>query len=72
MEGDRVANGAKAAKIESNDVCGPRFLSIRAGRKVKSECYILKHTIFLFRHQVIYSDVDIDMVGNHVLRNISN
>lgn len=31
LEGDRVANGARADKMDSNEVCGPRFLSIRAG-----------------------------------------
>lgn len=30
LEGERVANGAKADKMASNEVCGPRFLSIRA------------------------------------------
>lgn len=31
LEGERVANGAKADKMVSTGVCGPRFLSIRAG-----------------------------------------
>lgn len=31
LEGESVANGAKADKMASTDVCGPRFLRIRAG-----------------------------------------
>lgn len=31
LDGDRVANGARADKIDSSEVWGPRFLSIRAG-----------------------------------------
>ena len=31
FEGERVANAAKADKMVSTEVCGPRFLSIRAG-----------------------------------------
>lgn len=34
LEGERVANGAKADKMASTDVCGPRFRSIRAVERV--------------------------------------
>lgn len=39
LEGERVANGAKADKIASTDVCGPRFLSIKAVERV-DEVYL--------------------------------
>lgn len=31
LDGESVANGAKADRMASTDVCGPRFLRIRAG-----------------------------------------
>lgn len=35
LDGDRVANGARADKMHSREVCGPRFLRIRAGVEKK-------------------------------------
>lgn len=35
LDGDRVANGARADKMDSSEVWGPRFLSIRAGVRDK-------------------------------------
>lgn len=40
LEGDRVANGAKADRMASTEVCGPRFLSIKAIEEEEGEVFI--------------------------------
>lgn len=52
LEGERVANGAKADKMASNEVCGPRFLSIRAGVGEDERIIVFFYTRF---NHIIYT-----------------
>lgn len=74
FDGDKVANGAKADKMESREVWGPRFLSIRAsGRTEERRCSVrfrsstVYYTILIF-HDSIHNRTDLSWDAKKRLR----